>query len=311
MANVDVAINVYGKPFQTAVTLLSLLKHSGRHINKIYFVIEPKQPREESFQFLYDALGDRLVKHTPSHWLWVNPTNAASYRDDEYRRSIRYQFAWETSTTDYLYITHNDVLYTGDIVGAFLENIGDCVGIGLVGQCWNCPAHMGKTCERDQYFHYRPTYSEVLDLARRHPPPRGAHYSTYITETNPWPLPECRLNEWAALIDMRLAKPLTVPIGDAAPFGAMGLDVGTEWFRAMSLHGLRFQNYVFDHLGKHGWATIEPNGHSANFDDDLYDRGERLARAMLIRELGIRAELLPRLAARPWRRLLKVFRDGL
>jgi len=32
---------------------------------------------------------------------------------------------------------------------------------------------------------------------------------------------------------------------------------------------------------------------------------------MLIRELGIRAELLPRLAARPWRRLLKVFRDGL
>ena len=83
MATVDVAINVYGKPYQTAVTLLSLLKHSGQHLNKIYFVVEPEQPRKESFEFLLDALGDQVVRYTPQHWLWVEPTKTASYGDDE------------------------------------------------------------------------------------------------------------------------------------------------------------------------------------------------------------------------------------
>ena len=37
---VDVAINVFGKPAQTALTLFSLLAHSGRWIDRIYFVEE-------------------------------------------------------------------------------------------------------------------------------------------------------------------------------------------------------------------------------------------------------------------------------
>ena len=76
----------------------------------------------------------------------------------------------------------------------------------------------------------------------------------------------------------------------------------------MSLNGLCFQNYDFDHLARHGWATVEPNGHCANFDDDLYEMGERRARETLIRELGIRAELLPPVKRHHWRRLLKVLR---
>ena len=34
---VDVAISAYGKPYQTAVTLASLLRHCERHIDTIYF----------------------------------------------------------------------------------------------------------------------------------------------------------------------------------------------------------------------------------------------------------------------------------
>lgn len=33
---VDVSITAFGKPFMTAVTISSLLKHAGGHINKIY-----------------------------------------------------------------------------------------------------------------------------------------------------------------------------------------------------------------------------------------------------------------------------------
>ena len=41
---VDVAINVYGKPYQTLATLKTLMLHSGKHIDKIYFIQESKQP---------------------------------------------------------------------------------------------------------------------------------------------------------------------------------------------------------------------------------------------------------------------------
>jgi hypothetical protein len=43
---VDVAINVYGKPYQTALSILSLLKYSKKYINKIYINIEKKQPED-------------------------------------------------------------------------------------------------------------------------------------------------------------------------------------------------------------------------------------------------------------------------
>ena len=49
MQPVSVAINVIGKPIQTALTLLSLVRHCGRHIDKIYFI-------EENFQPLFNRI---------------------------------------------------------------------------------------------------------------------------------------------------------------------------------------------------------------------------------------------------------------
>jgi len=43
--NVDVAINVNGKPYQTALTIQSLLKYSGNHIGKIFLILEKNQPK--------------------------------------------------------------------------------------------------------------------------------------------------------------------------------------------------------------------------------------------------------------------------
>ena len=41
---VDVAVNVYGKPYQTVLSILSLLKYSKNHIDKIYIITEKNQP---------------------------------------------------------------------------------------------------------------------------------------------------------------------------------------------------------------------------------------------------------------------------
>ena len=171
--SVDVAINVFGKPFQTAVTLLSLLKYSGEHINRIYLIKERVQPTPTDLTFLYELLGDRITVYTPDHWLWIRSMDASKLlsspqiKGDGYRWSIRYQFAWERSTARYLFLTHNDVLYSGDIIKAFLDKIGDNVAIGEIGQCWNCPAHSAGVCNGDKYFDYRPSIDEV-EIGRAH-----------------------------------------------------------------------------------------------------------------------------------------------
>jgi hypothetical protein len=41
---VDVGIMIYGKPYQTAVSLHTLYKYSKQHINKIYVTFEKVQP---------------------------------------------------------------------------------------------------------------------------------------------------------------------------------------------------------------------------------------------------------------------------
>jgi hypothetical protein len=38
MKKVDVLIPIYGKPWQTLCTLKSLMRHSGEHIDKIFFI---------------------------------------------------------------------------------------------------------------------------------------------------------------------------------------------------------------------------------------------------------------------------------
>ena len=200
---VDCAINVFGKPYQTALALLSLLRHSGAHIDTVYFIIEPNSAGN------FDPLIARLPKvvcYTPRDWLWTNPVDPRRLGDDGYRLSIRYQYAWERSDKRYLFTTHNDCIYIRDIVGAMLAALyGTEPPAGRVKRRYDQPGF-------DPWF-----------------------------EREPWPLPECRINEWAAMIDLSLARPLTMPIGEALPFGAFShsgsdtLDTGVAWFRGVSL----------------------------------------------------------------------------
>jgi hypothetical protein len=280
---VDVAINVYGKPLQTAVTLFSLLQHSGQHIDKIYFIRERKQPPKSNFDFIYDRLGDRLVHHTPDYFLWTYPVKFLRplLRIRGFRQSLRYQYAWEKTDKKYLFLTHNDVLYTNDVVGYFLDRIEGHIGVGQVGMCWSCSAYTANVCSGDRYLTFRPSPSEYADFVKRFPPKRQKIHKRFVHPESAWPLPECRLNEWACMIDLDRARPLTMPEGDILPFGAMMLDIGTEWFFQVHQRGHTVKHVDLSGYARHAWASADGSGHSALFNQNAYERGEAAAREKL------------------------------
>jgi hypothetical protein len=286
---VDVAINVYGKPYQTAVTLLTLLKYSGSWIDKIYFVEERRQPKGTDLKPLLRVLGDRVTHYRPWFWFWVNDELKYrwAFRFAAVRAGIRYQYAWEQSDKDFLFVVHNDVRFRDDLVGKYLTEIDSYAGVGQIGQCWNCPAFAAERCAPPRYLTYQPSREELRALSERYPAPRKAQAERCFPDHS-WPLPECRLNEFAALIDLKRARPLTMPAGDFYPFGlAGGFDVGSHWFHQMNRAGHPFKHVSLEPRAVHGWANEARSGHGALFDADRYRDEEAQARAVLNEEFGL------------------------
>ena len=296
--SVDVAVSVYGKPYITAVTLLSLLKQSGQWIDTIYFMEEREQPAGTDLAFLKRLLEPyKVVYYRP----WMNYGYRNMLTDKRryllplppFRQAIRYQYAWEKTDKTYLFITHNDVLYTGDLVKEYLDRIGDHIGIGKVGQCWNCPAHKEGLCNGDRYTQYRPDVAEVEALYEKHGDPRGGNYKRQLAAQGAWPLPECRLNEYACLLNVDKARPITQPIGKARPFGFFGnIDTSSEWFKDISQMGYTVANVNYDPFASHSWVNAINNGHRALSDRTIYDAEEQQAYDLLRSEFGFTKEQL-------------------
>jgi hypothetical protein len=272
---VDVAINIFAKPFQTALALLSLLKYSAKRIDRLYLQVEPVGSR-------YDALspyavagylreqGRRVAVFQPEIWLATDPADAARLRDDAYRLAIRYQYAFEHTDKQFLFILHNDVLFKRDIIGAMLERIGGAFAIGQIGQCWNCPlreaelaraAGLGSlACAPERYQDYRPD-AGCLRFLYEEAEKRAISVRPYLAgligpdgtdgryAEQGWPLPECRVNEWGCLGDVRQTAPLTFPQGEILPFGAFEpfagktLDTAAHWFRELNRKGLYARHF--------------------------------------------------------------------
>jgi hypothetical protein len=296
---VDVAINVCGKPFMTMLALLSLMKHSGRRVNRIFFIHENSRAYGQDYDFDAVAaaaksinLRGRLEYVVPEYWFHVSPADPDMLAQEGYRLSIRYQYAFERSDKDLLFVMHNDAYFTGDVIGALAEGIEDYAAAGDIGQCWNCPANHSGLCGSGKYLDYRPDLDELRRLYTRVPGRRRMYampdFSPEFLE-KPWPLPECRVNEWAALINLRRVRRLTAPLGSARPFGAMGfcggalLDVGAPWFRDMARMGEVCRHVALDRYVRHGC------GHEAMSDAQLYRGTEEEARRILERDFGLQA----------------------
>lgn len=297
----DVAVNIFAKPFQTALALLSLYRTSGRHINQYWLQFEPMGSKFDSIttyyiaEYLQDVLHLSCNIYQPKYWLARETFDVSRVQDQDYRLGVWYQYAFENSRAKFLFIMHNDVYILKDIVGALLENIGDAVIIGQLGQCWNCPASNAKImkkvmhcppCGPKRYGWVKPTWEELKEIYQEG---SGMYKRTYVDglqDTNcqdkisqsfqeqPWPLPECRVNEWACLINLQIAQPLTMPFGEAFPFGCFQnlgenlLDTATLWFRDMHKAGLHAKHFwVYDYL-KHWVGTGNKSAQRYAFSED-------------------------------------------
>jgi hypothetical protein len=270
---VDVAINVYGKPYQTLVAILSLLRYSRQWIDKIYLITEREQPHNDNLLPILVGIVLNEIKeieiYTPKYYLsYCVPYYHGGFNNDklidhEYRLSVRYQYAWE-KTDKPLFICHNDMLFKGDQIGAMIEAVSWPVldnygtpyaGAGSIGQCWNCPAN--KVCSPDKLW--SPTYDEVIKIITENRSPRTK--IEMIDKDYPMPMPECRLNEFACLINVPMLRREVMPLGDTLPFGWMGQDfgdTGQKWYRSLYLKGYRFLNFKIENYSEHAWITHEP-----------------------------------------------------
>ncbi|MBI9110718.1 hypothetical protein [Maridesulfovibrio ferrireducens] len=291
---VDVIINVFGKPHQTALSLLSLLEQSGQHVNKIYFQEEPctsefeKNDHTKIIQFL----NDKIIYFKPKYWNGIEPTDIEKLSTDrDYLLSMRYQHGWENSKSEYILTIHNDIDVKADVAGNLLSVIGDNVGAGEVGQCWWCPAFQNGLCDSSRYMSFKPSYSYLMKIYNKNfDPKKRRAYCLGLSDQfheNAWPLPECRLNEWCALINIDKARKETMPFGKAAPIGALissgafigenrdqpvCLDTGVQWFRDMVLAGYSFANYDVNQDIDH-----DRRGNAALGAPELYVKAEIVA----------------------------------
>src|SRR5947208_6448726 len=107
---VDVAIQIYGKPYQSAVTLLSLIRHCERWISTIFVSMDRRQPEYFDLASLLNGVRLPIRWHHPRFWMGTRSIKPSwRLRFGPYRRSLRYQFAWETTRQPFLFVTHNDM----------------------------------------------------------------------------------------------------------------------------------------------------------------------------------------------------------
>lgn len=260
---IDVSINVYGKPYQTIATLESLFKHSGQHIGQVFMTIEQNTPHGDDMTPLWSYAEHKgFAIHVPNSYVFM--------RAGESNQDIRYQYGIDNSKEDYIFICHNDIKFTGDIIGEMLAEIKGA-GIGQIGQCWNCPAFRASLCDGTKFEQYNPTYNKAVQLFKTVPPARGSYLDI---QTPPMPLPECRVNEFACLLDRRV---LVEEQKNGFYFGLYDtMDLGVAWFRALVLKGYKFTNYDLQRTSRHCfWST--DCGYSTEKDEVLYFKAEKNA----------------------------------
>jgi hypothetical protein len=285
---IDVGINVYGKPWQTLVSLKSLLNVSGQYIDKIFFIEEKVQPYNDDVRWVIDKLDYKNTEYfKPKHHLWIKKTSRFKYRwNADYRNSLRYQYAIENTDKKYLLIIHNDIIFDSDIIKPFLDNIQDCFAIGQIGQCWNCPMFYESICDGFKYNDVKFTYQQAKIATQKYPESRTFRKKELIDKKNPKLMPECRINEWCCLVDMDLYRKMVIPKGNVLPFGGyFRIDIADEWFSGMIKNGYKPKYYDIYQNIRHGYFSNSEqiqkingyrlglsthNGHSALSNQEKY-----------------------------------------
>jgi hypothetical protein len=69
--SVDAALNIFAKPYQTALSALSLLRCCYRHIDSVYLRFEPRGSKfDQALPYaIASYAGERAIVHQPECWL--------------------------------------------------------------------------------------------------------------------------------------------------------------------------------------------------------------------------------------------------
>ncbi len=291
---IDVLINVFAKPWQTALSILSLLEHCGQHIDKIYFHEERAKSDfdRNNHDALLDYLSESIVYFSLPYWLSSNSVCEDKLQDENYRLSMRYQYGFENSNKKFALLIHNDIEVLGDIVSEYLLNIKENTAIGELGQCWWCPAGQMNICTSEKYTEFKPKYHQLMYIYNQNMDYNNRRaYNLGLKQEfwdRPWPLPECRINEWCMMVNLQKARPDTIPYGKARPLGGqfasgakigedwehvVNLDTGVQWFRDLHLSGHSFQHFPIDKYIVH-----DRKGKVALSSPEVYIRNESIAK---------------------------------
>ncbi|MBO0938228.1 hypothetical protein J2I47_16875 [Fibrella sp. HMF5335] len=288
---VDVAVIIYGKPYNTIVAIKTLLDQSRQHIDKIYLSYEYQQPHNDwgGLHKIIDYFKEdpvEFVIHRPTYFLAPDTHDVERTRTDErYRQSIMFQYALEKTDKPYLCVIHNDLLFHRDMIGdmlAIYDRDPGLTGIGSIGQCWSCPASMfyTKRCTSTTMRQYVPSKQEAIALHRDNNTLRKALDIEVIESGRVHPLPECRLNEYCALINIDIYRANTLPIGDVGCYGGgwRGADMATVFFHDMFNRGFRFQHIVLEEYLTHAAFDDSGSGSAAYGKAERYWLSEQHAR---------------------------------
>ena len=258
---IDVNVNVFNKPYQTIATIHSLLQVSGKHIDKIFINFEA------------GSTGiDIVKKYVDAIYSQSKVAVQAKYDDI---MDIRYQYGFTYSDKKYIFVSHNDVFYKRDIIGSMLDVIGTNAGVGLIGQCWNCPLFYADICDGERFNDNKVTDEEFKYYLQLYPQPR-----LQDEHINGFPFPECRLNEFACLVDRQIT------LSADSKFGlANGNDTAQAWFVELYKKGYTFRHFNIYNYCEHGYWAGDA-GHPTSLNKEKYDRAEEHAKKSLL-EWGV------------------------
>jgi len=290
MKDVDVILNISGKPYQSILTIYSLLKYSKNNIHKIFIIFEKKQAFNDDMSPLIDYLKTLSIeveiyyskiaigiKNLDNRWYLKYLFRFIPL----FRHSIRYQYGIEKSKSKWVFISHNDMIYRKDILENYISEIGNHAGIGLVGQCWNCPA--SEICSGETYFQFRPTKEEIKKLYDGKEHLRA--FQIIQDKYTGWPLPECRINEMATLLNKSILDTYTFPKGNIEPIGYNSFETWINFFAKLSRKGLKFKHLSYQTFAEHAIFNKNRNGHSSFINEKLYYQEEKLAKDIVLNSI--------------------------
>ncbi len=296
MEQIDVAIQSYKKPESLIYTLLSLKKSLNTDNKNPEFYIDTVWIDD-------DLSGEDTIKHYKDERLinimspikiklrvnkyWYKPPHACltwpipPYFKDlcfrEKRRyllrlltfklspedDIRYQWAINNTKAKKLFIIHDDILFTGNIVKKYFDTFktnSNLAIAGDLGRCFVC-AH-NKECNPEKIMNkIYPT--DNYPKTKRKNPKLFKNYARI-----------CRINEWCCMLDVEKTRKIKAHFGNYIDEG----DVVEYWFEIMIKQGYDFCDplpnensrknyYIHAWQGHSGHSVWEDQGYGKRFYD--------------------------------------------